>query len=767
MQIKFVEILNFRKLKSIRIDLTPSTTLFVGANNSGKTSAMAALTSFLVNRNSFSTYDFTLSNWKHIDAIGKNWEDQPPTAPTDDLPADWKAVLPCLDVWLQIESDEIHYVSQLLPSLDWEGGLLGVRLRYEPKKLDELTREFLVALGKARETSRSGTATLDPRILPVAVWPRTLREFLDKRLAQFFTIRAYSLDPAKQTLPQNGIAAPQALPSGSQPVEVDLLDKLIKIDVIYAQREFADVDAPTNQSDGTLRRRRTRLTSQFLAYYSKHLNPLDSPDPSDLDALRAIQEAQRQFDGRLKSCFSPAISEIANLGYPGVTDPKLTIATEIHLDDSLNHKAAIQYDLLPGGDPEGALPLRLPEAHNGLGYQNLISIVFELMSFRDAWMKVGKARKKLADDDHIPMPPLHLVLIEEPEAHLHAQVQQVFINKAYQLLRAHSDLGDNKRLVTQLIVSTHSSHVAHECDFSCLRYFRRRPAMTTDEVPTVSVINLSTVFGGVSETQRFVTRYLKATHCDLFFADAAVLVEGPAERILVPHFVRDHFPKLSQSYLTLLEIGGSHAHRLRPLIESLGLTTLVITDIDATTSSGKTVPPARNKGLVTRNTTLKTWLPKLTALDELLDASTEQKTRKSDDLFSVRVAYQTPVQVGLRPDGQDVECLANTFEDALAYENMEILKGSNLGGEMARLREALTTSDSPELLAQKMQETLKSAKKAELALDLLQLEDGTRAVCPPKYIKEGLSWLELQLTRNYQELNAPAIQFAATLESAQ
>jgi predicted ATP-dependent endonuclease of OLD family len=39
-----------------------------------------------------------------------------------------------------------------------------------------------------------------------------------------------------------------------------------------------------------------------------------------------------------------------------------------------------------------------------------------------------------------------------------------------------------------------------------------------------------------------VKRYLKATHCDLFFADGVVFVEeGQAERILVPHFIRHHF----------------------------------------------------------------------------------------------------------------------------------------------------------------------------------------------------------------------------------
>ncbi len=42
MHIAFVEISNFRKLLAIRIDFNRETTLFVGANSSGKTSAMLA-----------------------------------------------------------------------------------------------------------------------------------------------------------------------------------------------------------------------------------------------------------------------------------------------------------------------------------------------------------------------------------------------------------------------------------------------------------------------------------------------------------------------------------------------------------------------------------------------------------------------------------------------------------------------------------------------------------------------------------------------------
>ncbi len=47
MYIKDIEIGNFRKLKSVRIAVSDETTVFVGANNSGKTSAMLALRYFL------------------------------------------------------------------------------------------------------------------------------------------------------------------------------------------------------------------------------------------------------------------------------------------------------------------------------------------------------------------------------------------------------------------------------------------------------------------------------------------------------------------------------------------------------------------------------------------------------------------------------------------------------------------------------------------------------------------------------------------------
>ena len=73
MRIVSVYIQNFRKLYRCRIDFSKETTLFVGANNSGKTSAMDAMGKFL-KEHSFVFNDFTLSNHTLINQIGNEWQ---------------------------------------------------------------------------------------------------------------------------------------------------------------------------------------------------------------------------------------------------------------------------------------------------------------------------------------------------------------------------------------------------------------------------------------------------------------------------------------------------------------------------------------------------------------------------------------------------------------------------------------------------------------------------------------------------------------------
>ncbi|GGB10164.1 hypothetical protein GCM10011491_42660 [Brucella endophytica] len=724
---------------------------------------MLALRRFLSPRRCpFEIHDFTLCHWPTIIELGEAWIAARNAEEVVDLIVDpWVSVLPTLDLWLHVEAGEMHYVRDLIPTLDWEGGRLGVRLRYEPKDLALLYKEYMGSVSDAEAMRAAAVAATaaenddaDPLATPpkLRIWPESLIDFLSKRLSTHFTIRAYSLDPGQLVAPAKSLARPQVLPSGSRSTDGDPLSGLIRVHDIPAQRGFGEEQQAAEDDDASAAASGSRLSDQLRSYYAKHLDPTKGPDPKDLGALQAIEAAQDAFDKRLAESFKAAFTEVEGMGYPGVTDPRPRISTRLKAIDGLNHNAAISFEVDVVAEDGATTPvLRLPESNNGLGYQNLISMIFRLMSFRDAWMRVGKASTGVTVT---AIEPLHLVLVEEPEAHLHAQVQQVFIKKAYSVLRAHEDLGDSRKLRTQLVVSTHSSHVTHETSFSCLRYFRRLPAGMAANVPVSTVINLSEVFGPGSETERFVTRYLRAQHADLFFADAAILVEGPAERMLVPNFIRTHYDELNQCYITLLEIGGSHAHRLKPLIDHLGLLTLIITDLDTLDGTGgASVQPAKGAGQKTNNATLKTWVPKLDDVDELMRADARTRTLHEDDdqLFAVRAAYQMPLGVTSPGIVGPEIAYPYTFEDALAFENLSFFSEQDGTGLVRKFRDAIASGGGAAAIGERMYLALKNGKKAEFALDLIEVENFDTIIVP-RYIAEGLEWLLAQLKKKQVEV---------------
>ncbi|MGY4567087.1 AAA family ATPase [Bradyrhizobium sp. USDA 3256] len=763
MHINFVEIANFRKLLSTRVDLSEMTTLFVGANNSGKSSAMLALRRFLVpQRCPFELHDFTLCHWPSIEAIGQSWlsANQANQVISLDI-TPWESLLPTLDLWLNVAPGEMHRVRDLIPTLDWEGGTLGVRIRYEPDDLTVLYKDFIAVVAEAdslRVTASAQQAAVKPegntdltQSPKLTLWPSTLVDYLSRRLSRHFTLRAYTLDPAQLKSPVKSQAQLQPLTASSLPVDGDPLRGLVRVHDIPAQRGFGEETAKDDDDGASSGPAGSRLSDQLRSYYSKHLDPAKGPDAKDLGALQAIEAAQDAFDQRMTESFAEAFREVEGMGYPGVSDPRPKVSTRLKAIDGLNHAAAVTF-MVDVTSAEGKVTplLRLPENNNGLGYQNLISMIFRLMSFRDAWMRVGKAAKTT---QAVEIEPLHLVLIEEPEAHLHAQVQQVFVKKAYAVLRQHDELKDIQTFRTQLIVSTHSSHVAHEIPFANLRYFRRLPAGMAARIPVSMVINLQEVFGTKNETQRFVTRYLRAHHADLFFADAAILVEGPAERMLLPNLIRNNYERLNQSYVTLLEIGGSHAHRLKPLIDCLGLLTLIITDLDSVDATGSSAQPQRGADQTTNNDTLKTWVPRLPDVDALMDADEKAKISENldDQLFAVRAAYQTPVQVQLLGASKVETAQPYTFEDALAFENLEFFSKLNGGGLVRKFREAILKGGDAGVVGKDMFDALRTGKKAEFALEVIDAKEFD-AIKVPSCIAEGLAWLQSRLEKKQVDI---------------
>lgn len=727
MKIQSVHIRNYRKLKNCHIDFGEKETVLVGANNSGKTSAISAIVGFLKNTDRFTLKEFTATNWALINEIGEKWLENDSVDEALLSSHQWDTIVPSMDVWINVEDGEQYRVNHLIPSLStWDGKKVGVRGQYGPKDVKKLYTAYKEAKTKANilESTEEWKKAGSPEL-----YPRNLCDFLGKglNLKEYFNVKYYIIDPALDPVEEDKVQETPDHELDSNPFE-----SLIRVDTILASRDFSD---PGGQSDSDI----DTLSKQFQQYYKSCGLEDEELTSEGLNLLGGIAIANKTYDEKLRKTFEMPVGELKNINYPGFQNPEIKIRSKIQIEEAIKHDSAVQFAIL------GMEQLVLPEKYNGLGYRNLISIYMKLIDFREKWLRT------FSDGENIE--PIHIVFVEEPEAHLHAQAQQVFVRKAFEALCNNELIKEHPWLNTQLVLSTHSNHIVNELDLNCMRYFRR--VIGDSKIPISKVVNLSSTFGkDEEETKQFVTRYIRLTHCDIFFSDAVILVEGPAEKILIPNFLTK--AGLDSYYISVIEINGRHAHSFRKLIEKIGIATLIITDIDAAeTKIGKdgkkhlsSVITSKGKGYKTSNPSIKNWLPKKEKIDDLLVLDEKEKI-----IGNVKIAFQTSINVKWDKDTKDlVEICPYTFEDALIFTNLELFRQDGLKkmGGITTISNLLRKSDSANELQQCIFEKLESKsdfKKADFAVSLLYKNDFIDLEAPA-YIKEGLNWMKLYLDSN-------------------
>ncbi|MFH1216474.1 MAG: AAA family ATPase [Pseudomonadota bacterium] len=717
MKITSFALKKYRRLVDVTLVLDDKTTVLVGANNSGKTSCIGALHTFLKSPENLKVRDISKCNWKIIQKLGKNVEQEFPTSEKLQELSDLLAsLLPSLDIQISAEPSEAYKVRDILPDLEWSGGALAVRITYEATDMSKLCREFVDTRGVVSEHPGD-----------VSLWPKDLCDFLEK--GQNFS---------KFIKQKHHILSKGAEPTASevlQPLKSEALKKLIRVDVISEQRGLGAEDNTDQKGPYSEKQRLNKLLRE---YYERILNPEDFPKADDLKVLGQQQQLEKDFTTRLNDQFEAPFEELKSMGYPGIGgNPAVEIAAKISGTDALQKSSSVRYRFDKEDDEF------LPESYLGLGYQNLIYLTFRLLEFRDKWMRVGKSASSVDNiDEHIE--PIHLVLLEEPEVNLHAQVQRVFVSKAYDTLRKHPDLRnqetkkDKSEFQTQLLISTHSSHIIDDIDFKDLRYFRRNEANKSIAMDHTSIANMSELFAKAKDELLFVRKHLKLTHCDIFFADGVIFVEGQAERLLVPEFISNSFPGLSNRYISMLEVSGAHTHKYRELVEKLGVATLVFTDLDSVDHEGKSCFPQKGSNQKTSNDTLKIWHPKKEALDDLvaLPHAEHATTSQGAPLY---IAYQKPTQISGK------EILSRTFEDALILANFE----DEYFQKKKSIKDAKTDFESDaKSLSESLYDYVQGLKKGDFAFNCLFHLAGEEANSfnSPKYMSDGLKWLEVQLT---------------------
>lgn len=726
MKIHSIHIKNFRKLKNCHIDFGEKKTVFVGANNSGKTSAISAIVWFLKNNEKFTLKEFTATNWALIDRLGDQWLTNDPIDDTLLDSHQWDDIVPSLDIWIDVADGEQYRVNHLIPSLStWDGKVVGVRCQYNPKDVKRLyvdykeTKEKAIALQSTEEWKKASSPDL---------FPKNLCDFLAKgsNLRDYFEVKYYIIDFAIEPTDEDMV---QVTPNND--LEKNPLEELIRVDTILASRDFSD---PEGQSDSDI----DTLSKQFQKYYSNSNSEEEVLMPEDLELVSGIAKANETYDAKLTKTFEMPVKELKNINYPGFQNPEIKIRSKIQIEEAIKHESAVQFAI------QGMAELALPEKYNGLGYRNLISIYLKLMDFREKWLKALSEGKNIE--------PIHLVFVEEPEAHLHAQAQQVFVRKAFEALCNNKTIRENHWLKTQFVLSTHSNHVINELDLNCMRYFKR-VMDAHDKIPISKVVNLSNTFGLDDETKQFVTRYIRLTHCDMFFADAIILVEGPAEKILVPSFLAN--AGLESYYISVIEVNGRHAHSFRSLINKIGIPTLIVTDIDATETiveegkeKHKAVITAKEKGYKTGNPSITSWLPGKELVDDLMELNGAERT-----VDNVRIAFQTTISVKWNKEKEVyTDICPYTFEDALIFTNLELFRQNRLKkmGTITTIANLLKKSCSAEDLQKLIFDKLESKsgfKKADFAISLLYKDDFNDLIAPT-YIQEGLEWMKKCLDSN-------------------
>ncbi|KTT10976.1 ATP-dependent endonuclease [Pseudomonas oryzihabitans] len=784
MKLQAYRLQNYRRLRDAVIELDDEISIFVGANNSGKTSAIQGLYSMLRGETKrFELFDFSAALWAEIDAIG--------TMPPGDENAPKQLPSIRLDLWFRVDEDDLATAMSLLPSTEWDGKCVGVRVAFEPRDAHALLRKFHelhekgINAAAALVAKRGASAEVGAANGPSAVvdpgeykpWPESLTKYLTKELSKEYTFRYYVLDERAFVGYQVKEADYEPLPLGNEPGGAAILKSLVKVDFLRAQRHLDDPDAGSSDRAESLSRRLSR-------FYHRNLEKRGD----DHAALKALDTSEKELNFHLEEVFGDTLKRLAKLGYPGVNNPEIVIRAALDPTTVLGQDARVHY-VIPG-----AVTAQLPDSYNGLGFKNLVYMVVELLDLHEQW--------KAEEDKRAP---LHLVFIEEPEAHLHAQIQQVFIRNVLRLLE---DANDHATFFhTQLVVTTHSPHILYERGFSPIRYFRR----VSDQLAhNTEVRNLSLFKTGAADTpaREFLQRYLKLTHCDLFFSDAVILVEGNVERLLLPAMIELAAKRLRSSALTILEVGGAFAHRFQELIAFVGLTTLVITDLDSVmvkadaedvaeqcagadgTVDGdnedddlkpfeledddEAAPGGKKKskkrgstchahvdGAVTSNQTLISWIPKKRSVAELWEVTAAQKTLSLAEGSSaeVRVAYQTKILVTV--GGTTSQLCGRTLEEAFGLENYDWCQAEANRAVGLKLKHV---PNSPEELAEKLHNRVigKNFDKTRFALEVLA-SGPLNCWKVPTYIAEGLAWLEAKVAHEI-EADAAIATEVATIE---
>lgn len=275
---------------------------------------------------------------------------------------------------------------------------------------------------------------------------------------------------------------------------------------------------------------------------------------ADDAGIDGINKALHELDGKLKAHL-PIVSthEAINLRHKTMLGPQLAQMLEVGLSASDFKSLKSRLSLLVDS---------FEIEQNGLGFNNLVYMAVVLSELT-----------KNPDSCYRGL------IVEEPEAHLHPQLQAVLL----QYLQSIQVVKGEKPV--QLFVTSHSPNFASIADLDSL------VCLVDTGVAVETFLPRSVVFEKGKREK--LERYLDVTRAELFFARRVIFVEGAAELMMVNALAKRIGCDLRQHGVSLISVEGLNFDSFLPLFgeSALKIPVAVLTDADPVPTIAK--PPTK------------------------------------------------------------------------------------------------------------------------------------------------------------------------------
>lgn len=690
MKIKKIQVKNYRLLQDFSLDLQDELSLVIGKNNCGKTSLLLVLNRFL-NGGKFTSDDFNLEYKKILSEYIIT------SFPSEE---DYKEDGIYLRIFIEYnENDDLSNINELMMDLDEDNNQVILNFEYS------LTYNKLLQMQSDFNSLTNFDGTNEEKF----------KYFFKNECSEYFNRSEQSI----------------LLDTDNQIVDfIDIkkeninLKNIINYKFISAKREVSNKDV-----DKT-------LSSQTSRIYDKTESTPEQKEAID-DFKIELLNTDKKLDDNYKTIFENIINKVGRFGGIKSGESSISIHSTLQHQELLKGNTTVMYSHEDDS---------LPEHYNGLGYMNLISMIFEIETLLFDFKK--SLDEKPAD--------INLLFIEEPEAHTHPQMQYIFIKNIKSLLKNGIIRQDGNNRELQYIITTHSSHIVSESDFDDIKYLKKQ---NKNSVISKNLKDLEKEYidNGEEQNYKFLKQYLTLNRAELFFADKAILIEGDTERILIPAMMKkideesnDEDEKLLSQNISIIEV-GAYSQIYEKFIDFIGVKTLVITDIDSVDTSSNACEVSNANATSTSNSSLKYFFDTSTLTDYtnriledkiLIKNSTTKKWELDKDNGFLLVVYQTK-----ESNSDGIAYNGRSFEDSFFHINKQFMYDnlSEFSIGIKNPRYINTThndyEDNPYLWADKC-----INKKPSFAMEILRNseENDVNSFINwniPQYIKEGLIWL--------------------------